>query len=181
MNFYRHLAILLCSSAVATLLVVAVISLINIGPVSRAQQSVAPFSRAELTLAKREAGVTTGLKNPFAGSIPVHSNFPEIPLSEVVEKREVKEDDCDVRMVLIQEGRKLALIDGRIVKEGDVVNKQKVMRIEKDRVLLKNGGSKEKWIPLAREKSTDSTNTGTRERPGNETGLHSSGMENRRG
>jgi hypothetical protein len=181
MSFYRHLAILLCSSAAATLLVVVVVSLLNIGPMPRAQQSVAPFSRAELTLAKRETVVTTGLKNAFAGSTPAHNNYPQVALSEIVGKGEVKEDDCDVRMVLIQEGRKIALIDGRIVKEGDVVNKQKVMRIEKDRVLLKNGSNREKWIPLAQEKSNETRNVGTRGRPENETGLRSSEIENRRG
>jgi hypothetical protein len=41
----------------------------------------------------------------------------------------------------------LAIIDGKLVHEGDVIDNRKIARIEKDKVLLK-GKEGEKWLKM---------------------------------
>jgi hypothetical protein len=181
MNFYRHLLVLLGSSLAATLLVVGTINLFSFGSPPLARRSIAPFPKEELTLVKRESPPVTGLKSPFGSSAPSHSDFPRISLSEAVAGASVREFESAIRMVLIQEGRRLALINGKIVKEGDVVDKQRVVRIEKDRVLLKVGNNGEKWVTLMQEKGKELTSVEARGKAGAETGPQSNVADDKRG
>jgi len=50
-------------------------------------------------------------------------------------------------MILVNRNKKIAIIDGRLVKEGDVIDQNRIARIEKDKVLLKNNEG-EKWLKL---------------------------------
>jgi hypothetical protein len=50
-------------------------------------------------------------------------------------------------LVLLDEGRKMAIINGRVLREGDRLETYQVARIEKNRVKLK-GGRGELWINL---------------------------------
>ena len=57
--------------------------------------------------------------------------------------------------ILVQEGKKMAVVDNQFVKEGDAVNGKKIARIDKDRVLLRGKGG-EGWLFVAREEARES-------------------------
>ena len=46
--------------------------------------------------------------------------------------------DLEVSLIIISGGSKMAIIQGVLVKEGDIVDDKKVVKIEPGRVLLKN-------------------------------------------
>jgi len=52
-----------------------------------------------------------------------------------------------VSFILVKQDRKFAIIDGKLVSEGDIIDHQKIAKIEKDRVLLKDREG-ERWLKL---------------------------------
>ena len=50
----------------------------------------------------------------------------------------VTTDDLEVSLIIISGDSKMAMIQGVLVKEGDIIYDKKVVKIEPDRVLLKN-------------------------------------------
>ena len=56
----------------------------------------------------------------------------------------VENEDPEVSMIIISGDSSMAMIDGRLVKEGDIIDDTRVVKIEADRVLLNNEESK--WI-----------------------------------
>lgn len=80
---------------------------------------------------------------PFDFSRPVNN--------EQMSSREVQHEKKDgLSLVVISGSKKMAIIHGKLVKEGDDVNGMKVAKIETDRVLL--GGKTMKWLYLERAK-----------------------------
>jgi hypothetical protein len=97
-------------------------------------------------IAERSVTQIGSLKNPIALT---HSSsqkgFPDTPLAELSPPSSPAEKR--VSMILVNKNRKIAIIDGKLVNEGDVVDRHRIARIEKDRVLLKNKEG-EKWLKL---------------------------------
>jgi hypothetical protein len=54
----------------------------------------------------------------------------------------------DISLIVISDTRKMAMIRGVPVKEGDFIDDNKVERIEPDRVLIKNNTSR--WVDIGR-------------------------------
>jgi hypothetical protein len=52
-----------------------------------------------------------------------------------------------VSFILLHKKRNLAIVDGKLVHEGDLLGNQKIAKIEKDKILLK-GREGEKWLNL---------------------------------
>lgn len=50
-------------------------------------------------------------------------------------------------LILFEDGRRMAIIDGKVVREGERFNKATVARIEKERILLREGKG-EQWLKL---------------------------------
>ena len=55
--------------------------------------------------------------------------------------------EFELTSVLVSGQRKVAVINGRVVAEGDQLGKAKVTRIEKQQVLLSSGGKMIKLVP----------------------------------
>ncbi len=55
-------------------------------------------------------------------------------------------NDTGLSLIVISGRRKMAVMNGKLVKEGDSINGMKIARIEKERILLKNKSSQ--WIYL---------------------------------
>lgn len=64
---------------------------------------------------------------------------------DILSSTEVSEKQGpNVSMISISGNSKMAIIEGILVKEGDIINDTRVVTIEIERVLLKNG--EDKWI-----------------------------------
>lgn len=90
------------------------------------------------------------LKSPIAIEKIAVADFPETPLrvlSPPVLKPAAKPPAGRISMILVNSDRRLAVIDGRLINEGDVFDQDRVLTIEKNRVLLK-GKEGEKWLQL---------------------------------
>lgn len=99
----------------------------------------------------------TGLKSPIEIRKTPAKGFPSVPLSEVAPQvtEKVREIPIEskVSMIVIAAGRRIAVINGMVVREGDPVGSLQVKRIEKDRILLsvygeKDSGQGARWVYL---------------------------------
>jgi hypothetical protein len=122
-------------------------------PFERGRQ-LTQFSKEQLKLARREAISLGGLTNPFARSATAGKDFPPVSLSEVTEPASPP-TGSRVSMILLQEGRKMAVVDNQVVKEGDSVNRSRVLRIEKDRILLRTGNGGDKWAAVGQDRAKE--------------------------
>lgn len=97
------------------------------------------------------------LKSPMETVKAPAKGFPSIPLSTVAPQTPAeaeKPSEIKVSMIAVSEQKKIAIVSGIVTKEGDSISGMKVLRIEKDRILLKdirqNGGTK--WAYLEKIK-----------------------------
>lgn len=65
---------------------------------------------------------------------------PDHEISDI----DAKSGDIEVSLIIVSGNRKMAIIQGVIVKEGDVIEGKRVVKIESKRVLLNDGENK--WI-----------------------------------
>ncbi|MCX5830113.1 MAG: hypothetical protein NTV58_19255 [Deltaproteobacteria bacterium] len=101
---------------------------------------------------ERTMAGTSSLKCPITLSKSSAKGFPETPLEKISPPSSpasvsVSATEKRVSMILINSKRKIAIIDGRLVNEGDLIDKYMISRIEKDKVLLK-GKEGEKWLKI---------------------------------
>lgn len=97
------------------------------------------------------------LKSPMEMIKAPAKGFPSIPLSAIAPQTSAeveKPSEIKVSMIAVSEQKKIAIVSGIVTKEGDSISGMKVLRIEKDRILLKdirqNGGTK--WAYLEKIK-----------------------------
>jgi hypothetical protein len=134
--FYKNLLVILGLSLAGFMLVFIVVSFVSFSPAPLARNPMEAPSEDQISLLKRNTIVATNLKNPLTPARPVLKGFPPEPLEEIANAHPQK--DSILTMTLIQDGKKMALIDGQVVKEGDVVNQLKVVKIERDKGTFKN-------------------------------------------
>jgi hypothetical protein len=96
---------------------------------------------------KQEVAVNRELKIPVNFS-PVSIEKIQADGSTIVPEIEYK--DSNLSLIVISGKRKMAIIRGRIVREGDIVEGMKIAKIENERVLLKN--KTERWLYLEKAK-----------------------------
>lgn len=89
--------------------------------------------------------ITTSLRNPITPHAQSHKEFPRASLSDVAPPQTPQVNR--VSFILINQVKKMAIVDGKFVTEGDLVRDYRVVKIEKDKVLLKNKEG-EKWLTL---------------------------------
>src|SRR3990172_8565513 len=68
---------------------------------------------------------------------------PVLSPTEIYNEIEAKK----ISLILISDGLKMAIIDGTVVNEGDVINDCRIVKIEKDKILLKDQAGEE-WIKI---------------------------------
>jgi len=97
-------------------------------------------------IVEKTSVLTGGLKSPIVVSkYPSRTEFPEAPLSEL--SLPVPSKDRRVSLILINKQKQMAIIDGKFLNTGDVIDNYRVAKIEKNRVLLKNKEG-ERWLIL---------------------------------
>ena len=88
--------------------------------------------------------------------VPVSAAVPLIPASSGAVRRAAGASPGPplpaVSSILYGNGRRLAILDGSIVREGDVVGERRVVRIERDAVILRDSGGGVVRVPVRRLK-----------------------------
>ncbi|MBM4272156.1 MAG: hypothetical protein FJ139_08390 [Deltaproteobacteria bacterium] len=146
MNDKKTILIAFFTFPLAALLFIFLISKVNFhAALSPAEQKVISFNYDNIPkVAERKQALVTSIRNPIVFAKPSHQEFPKVPLAQVAPPPSAENK---VSFILINREKKLAIIDGKVVNEGDVIGNQRVTKIEKDKVLLKNREG-EKWLKL---------------------------------
>ncbi|HBO83721.1 MAG: hypothetical protein A2073_04035 [Deltaproteobacteria bacterium GWC2_42_11] len=134
-------------------------SLVRFKPaLSSTERQYLTFAPESVDITERHPVLVTGsIRSPL--DIPpavTGRDFPVIPLEAVVPKgtsppsdKEVQEKEKKVSFILINAGRKFAIINGRVLREGDAFEgDSRVVSIEKDRVMIKEAGKEGKWVKM---------------------------------
>ena len=147
---------------------ISVIIMFIAGSFVRFKPAVSPAERQYLTFAgestdiiEREHALVTGsVKSPLdIQSAVTGKDFPGIPLDVVLSKgtspvldkeaKETEEKERKVSFILINAGKKFAIINGKVIREGDAFEgDSRVVSIEKDRVMIKEAGKEGKWVKM---------------------------------
>jgi Cu/Ag efflux pump CusA len=96
-------------------------------------------------ISERQALSVSSIRNPVNLRRGGEQVFPKTALAEIVPPPETAEKR--VSFILVDQKKRLAIIDGKFVHEGDVIDNHKIAKIEKDKVLLK-GKEGEKWLKM---------------------------------
>jgi hypothetical protein len=110
---------------------------------SSAEKQVLNFKPADLKIKEeRMAPLNGDIKSPmdFVYAETVRRPAPK----KAVQVPQKDYNDRSVSLIVISGGRKMAIIEGRLVKEGDRVDGMKIAAIEPGRVLLENETSQ--WL-----------------------------------
>lgn len=96
---------------------------------------------------RREIPVSSEIKIPFHFSAAVKN---EIQATESSNVPDIEYNDGMLSMIVVSGKRKMAIIKGVLVREGDTFGNMKISKIEPERVLLKN--KTERWLYLEKSK-----------------------------
>lgn len=111
---------------------IIIASIIDFSPtLTEREQQVLEFIPENTGIVRKEALV---VKNHLKSPIEIPKGVtPPIP-----------KEGALLTLIMIGEEKKIAIINGRVVREGDTIDGMKILKIEKDKILVK---SKEtKWL-----------------------------------
>lgn len=147
MNENNKIIIFLVSIPVIAIIIIFLILRVNFAPsFSPAEQKVFTFTDERTPkLTERKSLSFGSLKSPINLTQSRESEFPKTSLAEIVPPPAIAEKR--VSFILVNQKRKFAIIDGKLVHEGDKMDNHSIARIEKDKILLKNREG-EKWLKL---------------------------------
>jgi len=151
---YKNLILVLALSVLGSFVVYIGVDRVGFSaPSFDAGRQLIRLSTEQLRIIERKEVPLDGLRDPFGSSGTAKPNYPPVSLDEVVGAvgGMPAEQTTAVSMILLREGRKIAVVDDQVVGEGDFVEKSRVLRIEKDKVLLKNGDGRQKWVTLSED------------------------------
>ncbi|MFN3532394.1 MAG: hypothetical protein ACK41Q_07770 [Candidatus Brocadia sp.] len=121
-------------------------SLMKFKPVlSPIERKLSRFTYEKLQLFDNQQLQATKLKSPVKMPDPSQKDILRVPISGAVLHNEI--DAKRISLILISDGLKIAIIDGTVVNEGDVINDCRIVKIEKDKILLKDRAGEE-WIKI---------------------------------
>lgn len=151
----KEIALLVMPLVISALCIVGV-SLIKFKPqlspdeqrllVSPSFQTVQITERTSSAPERDHSEAVSMLESPIT-VVTAKEEYPQPPLSKIAPPPEQiqKQEEMNVSLILINGRRKMAIINGVVVNEGDTVNQKKVAKIEKNRVLIKDKKG-ERWI-----------------------------------
>ncbi len=139
--------IVLISPVVATLFCIIALSHIKFKPsLSPVEEGLAGFSYQKAQIIRRQPIAVPAIDSPIrVEAVSPKVGFPQVPLEKMAPLE--PEVEMKVSFILIYGGRKVAIINGMVVKEGDIFNQSRVAKIEKNRVLIKDKKG-ERWIGI---------------------------------
>jgi len=126
----------------------AAVRWVNFKPaLTPAEARILGFSPERLDIEERPPfEVNRDLGSPI--EITKKREFPPTPLSAVAPRVEAVQErplELKVSMIVVGEGRRMAIVNGLVVREGDGIGPAKVAKIEKDRLLIAER-QKTRWI-----------------------------------
>lgn len=147
MNENKKIIIFLALIPVVAVAIILISSKAKFAPsFSPAEQKIFNFTYGRIPdISERQPLSVSSVRNPVDMRRSGEEGFPKTALAEMVPPPETAEKR--VSFILVDQKKKLAIIDGKFVHEGDVIDKHRIARIEKDKVLLK-GKEGEKWLKL---------------------------------
>ena len=147
MNENNKIIIFLALIPVVAVMIILISSKAKFAPsFSPAEQKVFNFTYERIPgISERQPLSVSSIKTPIDLRRGGEQGFPKTALAEMVPPPETAEKR--VSFILVNQKKRLAIIDGRFVHEGDVIDNHKIAKIEKDKVLLK-GKEGEKWLKL---------------------------------
>lgn len=155
----RYKAILIAVGMVLGVVCVVIFGLtylVHVKPgLSPQERQLAQYQYKKVEINERKPLVYAGLKNPLtAGSEAVVSGrgYPSESLAVLAppgkeEKGAGQEEPPGVSLVVIKDRKKMAIINGEVVKEGDRTKNGRILRITRNGVLMKSEEG-ERWINI---------------------------------
>lgn len=137
---------------IAAPFILIVISLLGIRFISfkallyPSEQRIEKFTSETTLLTERQPFEVSGLKAPFEIK---KQPLPGAPSLVAVSEEKLLE--LKVSLIVVSEGRRMAIINGMVIREGDNIDLMKVTRIEREKVLFtfrtsEDNSRKTKWI-----------------------------------
>lgn len=125
------------------------------------EKDLLAFTPVKVAFHRPVTRLVSGINCPIPPSPPpsateknIQSTYPPVPLKTLLlplgsaaRKELTDEPVYSLSLVLISEGRKMAILNGHVLKEGERFGSQTVALIEKNRVSLK-GPKGELWVNL---------------------------------
>jgi hypothetical protein len=144
------LTILAVPALVAVILVLA--AQIRFGAALTAQeQALLNFHGGDLPeVFHREKPVVGLLSSPIPLTLASEKDYPRELLSDLAPAdaaAAAAKRSFNVSLIVVAPGKRFAIINGTVAREGDTVDLQRVVRIERNRVLLKSKEG-ERWLRL---------------------------------
>lgn len=147
MNENKKIVIFFVLIPVAAVMIILTSSKARFAPsFSPAERKVFNFTYGRIPdISERQPLSVSSVRNPIDLRRGGEQGFPKTALAEMVPPPETAEKR--VSFILVNQKKRLAIIDGKFVHEGDVIDNHKIAKIEKDKVLLK-GKEGEKWLKM---------------------------------
>lgn len=140
-------------SILAAPFIAAVFSAIIVSSVVKFKTELPPkeaeimkFSYSRVQITRRQPIAVSSLYSPIEIPSPGQAAFPKTPLSQLAPQGQQKPQE-KLSLIFINKGKKLAIINGIVVKEGDVTAIGRVEKIERGRVLI-NREQEKIWMKI---------------------------------
>ena len=130
--------------ALVIILIIAANHVPFVKDLSNAENQVLEFIPVDLKIEEEKMAAVSGkFKSPMEF---IHAETVRRPASKVEPVPQKNHDERSISLIVISGGKKMAIIEGRLVREGDRVDGTKVAAIEPGRVLLEDETSQ--WLYL---------------------------------
>ena len=142
----KKVALLIASPFVLMLVGLLIASAVNFAPsLTPSENEIVTLTFDSIVLNKRNYIDETTLNNPIVMPAAKERNdFPGVPLSDIVPLTPSGGKE-KLSLIFLKGGKRMAIIDGLVVREGDIIRDGRIGKIEKDRVYIK-GKEEGVWL-----------------------------------
>ena len=157
MNIYKDIIILISATLVMVIIIVFGMSyIIDIKPsLSTQEKRFARFSYEKVNIVERKPAALASIKSPLEVMEGRTKDFPSEALADIApvvrdEKNKAEKEKNiaqKLSLILIKDHAKLAIVNGAVVREGDMTKSGKVQKITKEGIILKDSEG-EKWLKI---------------------------------
>jgi hypothetical protein len=158
MNIFKDIIILITATLLIVVIFIFGLSyIIDIKPsLSPQERQFARFSYEKAKIVERKPVELANVRSPLEVVEGKAKDFPSealVNIAPVVSNENNKDTEKDknitqrLSLVLVKDHVKLAIVNGIVVKEGDMIKNRKVQKITKDGIILKDSEG-EKWLKI---------------------------------
>jgi hypothetical protein len=157
MNIYKDIITLISATLVMVIIIVFGLSyIIDIKPsLSPQEKQFARFSYEKANMVERKPAALVNIKSPLEVVEGMTKDFQSEALADIApvvrdEKNKAEKEKNmtqKLSLILIKDHAKLAIVNGAVVREGDMTKSGKVQKITKEGIILKDSEG-EKWLKI---------------------------------